>query len=50
MNQKDFWELFSKTGRVDYYLKYAENKNISSGVKDGEILSRSAGNKAKEYR
>ena len=26
MNKKDLWLLFTKTGKIEYYLKYKETK------------------------
>ena len=26
MNKKEAWELFKKTGKIEYYLKYREEK------------------------
>lgn len=27
MNQNDLWLLFTKTGKIEYYLKYKEKKD-----------------------
>ena len=27
MNFQDIWELFVKTGKIEYYMKYVELKN-----------------------
>ncbi len=50
MEQERYWKLFSKTGKVEDYLKFVQSKNRFSEVKVGEIFSGSAGNKGKEYR
>ena len=28
MNEHDLWLLFTKTGKIDYYLKYKEKKEL----------------------
>ena len=50
MNNEYYWNLFSKTGKIQDYLKYVENKKLFSGVNDGEVLSGSTGDKGNEYR
>ena len=50
MEQERYWKLFSKTGTIEDYLKFAQSKNAFSEVKVGEIFSGGAGDKGKEYR
>ncbi len=50
MEQEKYWEIFSKTGKIEDYLKFAECKNAFMEVKAGEVFSGSAGDKRKEYR
>lgn len=26
MNKQEYWELFKKTGKIEYYLKYKKTK------------------------
>lgn len=35
MNKDDFWNLFYKTGKIEYYLKYKkEQENSKNGEKN----------------
>ena len=29
MNEKDLWLLFMNTGKIEYYLKYKEKKELN---------------------
>lgn len=33
MKKELLWDLFKKTGKIEYYLKYKENKNGSNSGK-----------------
>lgn len=32
MDKKDFWLLFTKTGKIEYYLKYKNYKNQKEDI------------------
>ena len=33
MNEKDLWLLFKNTGKIEYYLKYKEEKECNNAKK-----------------
>lgn len=33
MNKNDFWLLFTKTGKIEYYLKYKKKEDIAEDDK-----------------
>ncbi len=50
MEYESYWKLFSKTGRIEDYLKFVECKNVLTGVKADEVFGGSACDKGKEHR
>ncbi len=34
MNKENFWELFKKTGKIEYYLKYKNYKEETDDRND----------------
>ena len=40
MNQNDLWLLFTKTGKIEYYLKYKNDKRKKDQVEKNEQKNR----------
>lgn len=34
MNKNDLWQLFTKTGKIEYYLKYKNYQNKKEQIND----------------